>query len=55
MWEGEDGRDVVGAIAKQRRLTRRCNGLSIDVGGVTKALAAVELSVSWSSLHQIEA
>ncbi|NJR64036.1 MAG: hypothetical protein HC769_37975 [Cyanobacteria bacterium CRU_2_1] len=43
MWAGEDGRDVVGAIAQQRRLTRRCNGLLVSASGVAEIIAAVEL------------
>ena len=35
----------MGAIAEQRRLTRRCNGLLGGVGGVAKVLPAVELGV----------
>jgi hypothetical protein len=35
----------VGAIALERRLTRRCNGLLVGAGGVAKISAAVELNV----------
>jgi hypothetical protein len=40
-----DRRDKVGAIALERRLTRRCNGLLVGAGGVAKISAAVELNV----------